>query len=80
MAPRLSGSSKGDGRGTEGCRGRTYLEGKKSIRAVVHIEKDRLVGKKASRLAETQLGKSVQNQLGASAALIAASTRSRRRC
>jgi hypothetical protein len=44
--------------------------GKKSIRAAVHIEKERLVGKKASKLAETELGKSVQKQLGASAALI----------
>jgi hypothetical protein len=36
----------------------------------VHIEKERLVGKKASKLAETELGRSVQNQLGTSAALI----------
>jgi hypothetical protein len=44
--------------------------GKKSIRAAVHIEKERLVGKKALKLAETELGRSVQKQLGASAALI----------
>jgi hypothetical protein len=28
MGPRLSSSCQGDGRGTEGCRGRTYLGGK----------------------------------------------------
>jgi hypothetical protein len=36
----------------------------------VHAEKERLVGKKARKLAETELGRSVQNQLGAPSALI----------
>jgi hypothetical protein len=44
--------------------------GKKSIRAAVHTEKERLVGKKGTKLAETELGRSVQNQLGAPSALI----------
>ena len=44
--------------------------GKKSIRAAVHTEKERLVGKKTAKLAETELGRSVQNQLGAASALI----------
>jgi len=43
---------------------------KKSIREAVHGEKERLVGKKARKLAETELGRSVQNQLGAPSALI----------
>ena len=44
--------------------------GKKRIREAVHAEKERLVGKKTAELAETELGRSVQNQLGASSALI----------
>ena len=44
--------------------------GKKSIRAAVQTEKERLVGKKAPKLAETELGRSVQNRLGAPSALI----------
>jgi hypothetical protein len=54
----------------KGAAGEPTSAGKKSIRAAVHIEKERLIGKKASKLAETELGKSVQNQLGAPAALI----------
>jgi hypothetical protein len=50
--------------------GEPRAEGKKSIRAAVQTEKERLVGKKATRLAETELGRSVQNQLGAPSALI----------
>jgi hypothetical protein len=51
----------------KGATGEPTSAAKKRIRAAVHIEKERLVGKKASKLAETELGKSVQSQLGASA-------------
>ena len=44
--------------------------GTKSIRAAVHVEKERMAGKRAAKLAETELGRSVQNQLGASSTLI----------
>ena len=53
-----------------GAAGEATSAGKKSIRAAVHAEKDRSVGKKATKLAETELGRSLQKQLGASSSLI----------
>jgi hypothetical protein len=50
--------------------GEPTVAGKKSIRAAVRAEKQRLVGKKAPKLADTEIGKSLQDQLGAPSALI----------
>jgi hypothetical protein len=50
--------------------GEATSAGTKSIRAALHAEKERLVGKKAAKPAETELGRSLQNQLGASSSLI----------
>jgi hypothetical protein len=50
--------------------GEATSAGKKSIRAAVHAEKERLVGKKSTSPADTELGRSLQNQLGASSRLI----------
>ena len=44
--------------------------GKKSIKDAVRAERQRLVGKKTLTLADTELGRSLQKQLGAPAALI----------
>jgi hypothetical protein len=43
--------------------------GKKMIREAVQVEKRRLLGKIKGKLAETERGKSIQRELGASAAL-----------
>jgi hypothetical protein len=40
------------------------------IRKAVKVEKNRLTGKKKPKLADTELGKSVQSQMGAPAALV----------
>jgi hypothetical protein len=50
--------------------GEATSAGKKTIRAAVQTEKERLVGKKAPKLADTELGRSLQNRLGAPSALI----------
>lgn len=50
--------------------GEPTSEGKKSIRAAVQTEKERLVGKKTPKLADTELGRAVQNRLGAPSTLI----------
>ncbi len=44
--------------------------GKEMIRKAVQAEKQRLIGKKKRKLADTELGKSVQSQMGAPAALV----------
>lgn len=44
--------------------------GKRMIRKAVEQEKKRLVGKKRLKLAETELGKSIQRRTGAPAALV----------
>jgi len=46
------------------------FSGKEMIRKAVQAEKQRLTGKKKRKLADTELGKSVQNQMGAPAALV----------
>jgi hypothetical protein len=46
------------------------LSGKGMIRNAVKVEKNRLTGKKKRKLADTELGKSVQSQMGAPAALV----------
>jgi len=46
------------------------LSGKEMIRKAVKVEKNRLTGKKKPKLADTELGKSVQSQMGAPAALV----------
>ena len=50
--------------------GEITARGKDTIRKAVQSEKQRLVGKKTSKAADTELGKSVQAQLGASAVLV----------
>jgi hypothetical protein len=44
--------------------------GKKIVRKAVQTEKQRLMGKKKRRVADTELGRTVQDQMGAPAALI----------
>jgi hypothetical protein len=44
--------------------------GEQSICEAVKIERQRLVGKKVPKLAETELGRSIQKQLGAPAAMV----------
>ncbi len=44
--------------------------GKEMIRKAVQQEKKRLVGKKRLKVADTELGKSIQSQIGAPAALV----------
>jgi hypothetical protein len=44
--------------------------GKKMVRKAVQTEKQRLMGKKKRRVADTELGRTVQDQMGAPAALI----------
>jgi hypothetical protein len=44
--------------------------GKKMIRKAVQQEKERLMGKKRVKPADTELGKSIQKQIGAPAALV----------
>jgi hypothetical protein len=44
--------------------------GKSSIRKAVEVERERLIDKKVPKLADTELGRTIQKQLGAPAAMI----------
>jgi hypothetical protein len=50
--------------------GELIESGKEMIRKAVQAEKERLTGKKKRKLADTELGRSVQSQMDAPAALV----------
>ena len=50
--------------------GEITARGKDTLRNAVQTEKQRLVGKKTGKAADTELGKSVQSRLGAPAVLV----------
>ena len=50
--------------------GELTLAGQETIREAVRTERQRLRGKRKRKLADTELGKSIQNDMGAPAALV----------
>ena len=51
-------------------RGKLTLAGQETIREAVRAERQRLRGKRKRKLADTELGKSIQSQMGAPAVLV----------